>query len=104
VCHPPKGKVQNRWVAKSIKQMAHEVERLNVYEIAYSTASELHHMPFTGVIGHELNWLREALFVAHGSLLGTVITLYNAIHEPGTDFRNRLNAAIANFNYTGEKP
>ena len=98
-----KGNVQYRWSDKSIKKMAEEVGRLNIYEVAYSAASELHHMPFTGVIGHELNWLREALFVAHGSLLETVVTLYNAHDEPGTEFRNRLSAAITNFNYTRKK-
>jgi len=98
-----RGNVQYRWADKSIKQMADEVGLLNIYEVAYSAASELHHMPFTGVIGHELNWLREALFVAHGSLLGTVVTLYNAHREPGTEFRDRLNAAITNFNHTRKK-
>jgi hypothetical protein len=52
-----KGKVQHRWADKSIKQMAEDVGLLNIYEVAYSTASELHHLPFTGVIRHELNWL-----------------------------------------------
>jgi hypothetical protein len=98
-----KGKVQYRWADKSIRQMAEEVGLLNIYEVAYSAASDLHHMPFAGVIGHELNWLREGLFVAHGALLGTVVTLYNVLHEPGTDFKNRLKEAINNFSYSREK-
>jgi len=99
-----KGKVQHRWIEKSVKQMAADLGRLNIYEIVYSAASELHHMPFAGVIGHELNWLREALFAAHGSLLGTVIALYKTVPEPGTNFRDRLSAAMANFRYTRKKP
>lgn len=98
-----KGKVQHRWTDKSIKQMAEEVDLLNFYEVAYSAASELHHLPFTGVIGHELNWLEEALYVAHGALLGTVVSLDNTPHVPRTDFQSRLAAAIKNFSYTRKK-
>jgi Family of unknown function (DUF5677) len=97
------GRVQLRWANKSIRQMADEVGLLNVYEVAYSPASELHHMPFTGVVAHELTWLREGLFVAHGALLGTVVTLYNVRHNSDTVFRDKLNAAIANFNYTRKR-
>jgi len=99
----PQGRVQLRWANKSIRQMAEEVGRLNVYEVAYGAASELHHMPFTGVVAHELNWLREGLFVAHGALLGTVVTLYNVRSESDAALRGRLNAAIANFNYTRKR-
>jgi hypothetical protein len=89
------GKVRQRWT-ESIKQMADDAGLLNIYEVAYGTASELHHMPFSGVISHELNWVKEALFVAHGALLGTVVTLCRVAHAQA-DFRSRLSAAIANF-------
>jgi hypothetical protein len=98
------GRVQFRWTNKTIKQMAEEIGRLNIYEIAYSIASELHHMPISGVIGHELEWTKEALFVAHGSLLDTVVALYDG-HKGGVPgFAERLNAAIENFRSTQKQP
>ena len=99
-----RGHVQLRWADKTIRQMAEEVGLLNIYEIAYSTASELHHIPLAGIIGHELDWLTEALYVAHGSLLKTVVSLYNVHHETGADFRNKLDAAIADFESTRKQP
>ena len=99
-----RGRVQPRWADKTIRQMAEEVGLLNIYEIAYCAASELHHMPLTGIIGHELDWLREALDVAHGSLLRTVVSLYNVRDETGADFRNKLDAAIADFKSTRKQP
>jgi hypothetical protein len=91
------GRVQFRWTNKSLRQMAEEVGMLNIYEIAYSPASELNHVPLIGIIAHELDWLREALFVAHGSLLQTVVSLYNVRDETALDFRSRINEAIADF-------
>jgi hypothetical protein len=91
------GNVRKRWTDKSIKQMADDVGLLNIYEVAYGTAWELHHMPVSGVIGHELNWVKEALFVAYGALLGTVVSLCRVAHVPEAEFRSRLSAAIANF-------
>lgn len=98
------GRVQQRWINKTIKQMATEIGRLNIYDTAYGLASELHHMPISGIIGHELDWTREALFVAHGSLLETVASLYNGHKEPLPGFSDKLNAAIKNFESTRKKP
>lgn len=91
------GNIRKRWTDKSIKQMADDVGLLNIYEVAYGTAWELHHMPVSGVIGHELNWVKQALFVAYGALLGTVVSLCRVAHVPEAEFRSRLSAAIANF-------
>jgi VIT1/CCC1 family predicted Fe2+/Mn2+ transporter len=98
-----KGKVRQHWSNKSLKQMAEEVGLLSHYEVAYGAASDLHHMPFTGVIGHELNWLREALYVAHGAFLGTAVALYNVVDVSGTEFGDRLDKAIANLHKTRKK-
>jgi hypothetical protein len=100
------GRVQFRWNSKSLKQMAEEIGLLNLYEVAYGPASELHHLPFTGIVGHDLNWLQEALFIAHGSLLGTVLTLFNLSYAPGTEneFRLRLDTAISEFKHRPRRP
>jgi len=93
----PQGRVQNRWTTKSVRQISEEVGRLNIYEIAYSAASELHHVPLIGVIGHELDWSKEALFIAYGSLLDAVVALREASDYKEKDFCDRLNKAIADF-------
>ena len=49
-----------------------------------------------GLIGSELNWEAEALRVAHGGLLQTLASLYNAYHKTGTEF-NRINELIKDF-------
>jgi hypothetical protein len=99
-----KGSVQRRWTSKSLKQMAEEVGRLNLYETAYGPASELHHMPFTGIIAHELDWSREALFIAHGALMGTTVSLFNVNHGVGAELKNKMQKAIVEFNYTQKQP
>jgi hypothetical protein len=99
-----KGNVQRRWTSKSLKQMAEEVGRLNIYEVAYGPASELHHMPFTGIIAHELDWSREALFIAHGALMATTVSLFNLNRDVGVELKNRMEKAIAAFKYTQEQP
>jgi hypothetical protein len=98
------GRVQLRWTKKTIREMAEEIGFLNLYELAYSTASELHHMPFTGVIGHDLDWVREALYVAHGSLLSTVVSLSNVYRHTPLELRDRVKSAIANFRYSRKQP
>jgi hypothetical protein len=97
------GRVQFRWTKKSLRQMAEEVGVLNIYEIAYSSASELHHVPLIGIIAHELNWLREALFVANGSLLKAVVSLYNVHDDTASDLRSRVNEVVANFKANHKK-
>jgi hypothetical protein len=93
-----KGRIMNNFSGKSIRRMAEEVGRLNLYEIAYSTASDLHHMPFMGIVGHELDWSREALYIAHGSFLQTVTSLYNVSDQPKpSSFHQRLTATITEF-------
>jgi hypothetical protein len=95
------GRVQRRWTKKSIRQMAEEIGRLNIYDVAYNLASELHHLPISGLIAHELDWTKEALFVARGSLLETVVALYNSSEEiDSSEFESRLNAAIKDFEGT----
>jgi hypothetical protein len=95
-----KGSVQRRWTSKSLKQMAEEVGRLNLYEMAYGPASELHHMPFTGIIAHELNWSKEALYIAHGALLATTASLFNVNHDVCAELKNRMQKAIGEFKYS----
>jgi len=91
-----KGRIWNTFSGKSIRAMAKELVRLDHYETAYSAASDLHHMSFVGIIGHELDWSREALDVAHGSLLQTVASLYNVSLPAG--FHEKLTVAITEFN------
>lgn len=98
------GRVQFRWTSKTIRQMAGHIGILNIYEIAYGPASELHHMPLTGIIAHELDWLREALFVSHGSLLQAVVSLYNVHDETATDLRGRINDVVADFKASQKRP
>jgi hypothetical protein len=99
-----KGKVRARWSGKSIREMSEDIGLLNLYELAYGSASDLHHMPATGLVAHELEWSAEALYIAHGALIGTVTSLFNAHHENGTEFRDRLGKAIANFQHTRKNP
>ena len=99
-----KGSVQRRWTSKSLKQMAEEVGWLNLYEMAYGPASELHHMPFTGIIAHELNWSKAALYTAHGALMGTTLSLFKLNHDVGAELKNRMKKAIADFKYTQKQP
>jgi hypothetical protein len=99
-----KGGVQRRWTNKSLRQMAEEVGRLNIYEVAYGPASELHHMPFTGIIAHELDWSREALFIGHGTLMGTTACLFNVNPDLGAELKNRMQKAIVEFKYTQKQP
>jgi len=97
-----KGRVRARWTDKTVKELAEAVNRLNVYEIAYNAASELHHMPLTGIIAHELDWSKEALFVAHGSLIDTAVSLFNVSKGLGKELENRMQTAIANFKHRGK--
>lgn len=100
-----KGRVAKSFSGKSIRAMAEELGRLNLYELAYSSASDLHHVSFVGIIGHELDWSREALDVAHGSLLQTVASLYNVSQsEPLlAGFHEKVTAAITEFNSVRQK-
>lgn len=72
-----KGRVQNNWSVKPIKQMADEIGRADLYEVMYGATSTLHHVNALGLLGHEMDWVPEALRVAHGSLLQVVCSLYN---------------------------
>jgi uncharacterized protein DUF5677 len=99
-----KGSVQRRWTNKNLRQMAEEVGRLNIYEVAYGPASELHHMPFTGIIAHELNWSKEALFIAHGALMATTVSLFNVNHDVRAELKNRMQKAIVEFHQNQKQP
>ena len=57
----------------------------------------MHHGSVMGLIGSELNWEAEALRVGHGGLLHTLVSLYNAYHKPGTEFRERINELAKEF-------
>jgi uncharacterized protein DUF5677 len=93
------GKVRNNWTDKTIKKLAEAIgpDRANLYEVIYGLASELHHVNVAGLIGHELEWASEALRVGHGALLQTLVSLYNTYHKPGTEFRERINELVKDF-------
>ena len=91
------GRVRNSWSEKSVKKMADEVGKPDLYELVYGLASMLHHVNVGGLIGHEMNWDAEALRIGHGALLQTVTTLYNVHHTTGTGFREKLSDLIKDF-------
>lgn len=84
-----KGRVQNNWSARSLKEMADAIGRTALYEVIYGAGSMLHHVNPLGLIGHEADWVAEGLRIAHGSLLQTVCSLYNTSdrNEFASDFR-----------------
>lgn len=89
------GRGQNNWSVKSIKQMADEIGRADIYEVMYSAASARHHVNALGLLGHELDWTPEALRVAHGSLLQTLVSLYNV--SSLSQFASRLTGLTRDF-------
>jgi hypothetical protein len=93
------GKVRNSWSGKNLKEMAEAIgpDRANLYEVIYRPSSDMHHGSVMGLIGSELNWEAEALRVGHGGLLHTLVSLYNAYHKPGTEFRDRINELAKEF-------
>jgi|ERR1039457_540333 hypothetical protein len=91
-----KGKVQNNWSPKTIKQMADEIGRGDLYDVAYSAASMLHHVNPLGLLAHEYDWVPEALRIAHGSLFQTVCSLYNVSNLTST-FAERFSRLKAEF-------
>jgi Family of unknown function (DUF5677) len=90
-----KGPVRYNWSDKSIRQMAKDIGRANLFEMIYPVASMLHHVNAAGLIGHEMNWNDEALRIGHGSLLQTVVSLSNAQTDAG--FGEKLEVLIAEF-------
>lgn len=84
-----KGRVQNNWSTRSLKEMADAVGRTALYEVMYRAGSMLHHVNPLGLIGHEADWIAEGLRIAHGSLLQTACSLYNVSDrsEFASDFR-----------------
>jgi hypothetical protein len=91
------GRVRNSWSEKSLKKMADDIGKPDLYELVYGLSSMLHHVNVGGPIGHELNWDAEALRIGHGALLQTVTTLYNVHHTTGTGFREKSNVLIRDF-------
>jgi hypothetical protein len=90
-----KGKVRNNWTTKTIKQIADEIGRSDLYNLVYSLASALHHVNSAGLIAHELDWVAESLRVAHGSFLQTLASLFNV-----SDIGNlsvKIKAAVSGF-------
>jgi hypothetical protein len=75
--------------------MADEIGRTDVYEVMYGAASTLHHVNALGLLGHEFDWTPEALRIAHGSLLQTLVSLYNV--SDLNQFGSRLSALTKNF-------
>jgi hypothetical protein len=65
--------------------------------IVYRLGSDLRHVSVVGLIGHELKWEAEALRVGHGALLQTLVSLYNAYHKAGTEFRDRIEELAKEF-------
>jgi Family of unknown function (DUF5677) len=92
-----RGRVRRRWTQKTIRELAEAVGLLDKYETAYSLASDLHHVPLSGLIGAEMDWSREALYVAQAALLGTAFSLYNVQKDSSADFRSRLQMALNNL-------
>lgn len=72
-----RNRVRLNWTDKTIKKMAEDIDQVDRYEAVYSVSSELHHMNAMGLLGHELDWISEALKVAHASFLGTVRMLHS---------------------------
>ena len=93
------GKVRNNWSGKDLKEMAEAIgpDRADLYDIVYRLGSDLHHVSIMGLIGHELKWEAEALRVGHGTLLQTLVSLYNAYHKAGTEFRDRIDELAKEF-------
>jgi len=85
------GRVRNSWSEKSVKKMADEIGKSDLYELVYGLASMLHHVNVGGLIGHEMNWDPEALRIGHGSLLQTVATLYNVHDATDTGFGEKIS-------------
>jgi Family of unknown function (DUF5677) len=91
------GRVRNSWSEKSVKRMADDIGKADLYELVYGLSSMLHHVNIGGLIGHEMNWDAEALRTGHGALLQTVTTLYNVHHTTGTGFREKITSLIKDF-------
>jgi len=90
-----KGRIRNSWSAKTLKEMANELNRTALYELIYGASSDLSHVNVMGVIAHELDWTKESLRTAHGCLLQTVCSLFNVSRIE--DLRGRINSSIADF-------
>src|SRR5260370_19017838 len=90
-----RNRVRLNWTEKSIKKMAGDIGHLDRYETVYSVAAELHHMNAAGLLGHELDWISEALKVAHASLLRTVYMLFSVAGASAV--KDKIKAAQADF-------
>jgi hypothetical protein len=91
------GRVRNNWSDKSLKKIAVDIGRADLYDLVYGLASMLHHVNVGALIGHDLNWDAEALRIGHGALLQTVTALYNSYHQTGSGFQEKLNVVKAEF-------
>ena len=74
-----KGRVQNTWSVKSIKQMADEIGRTDIYEVMYGAASALHHVNALGLLGHELVFRRAG---CHAHALAFVRAVMSCGRDP----------------------
>jgi hypothetical protein len=83
-----------KWTYFYLYVMAEEVGRLNLYEVAYGPASELHHMPLTGIIAHELDWSKEALYIARGALMGTTVAMPTILRWRHCQFAFRISRQL----------
>jgi Family of unknown function (DUF5677) len=91
------GRVRNNWTDKSLRRLADDIGRADLYDLVYGLASMLHHVNVGALISHDLNWDAEALRIGHGALLQTVTALYNAYHETSASLQEKLNTVIAEF-------
>ena len=89
------GHVRYGWSEKSVKKMADEIGKSDLYELVYGLSSMLHHVNIGGLIGHEMNWDAEALRIGHEALLQTVATHYNVLDTAtDTGFGGKINDLI----------
>lgn len=91
------GRVRNNWSDKSLRRLADDIGRADLYDLVYGLASMLHHVNVGALISHDLKWDAEALRTGHGALLQTVTALYNAYHETSASLQEKLNTLIAEF-------
>jgi Family of unknown function (DUF5677) len=94
-----RGRVRRRWTEKSLREIAEVVGKLNLYELAYGPASEMHHTSFMGLVSAKTDWSDVALYIGHASLLAAVEALHRAQRDPNP-FIARLREAEQKFSYT----
>lgn len=109
-----KGRTRNRWSIKTIREIAEDIGREKEYELPYSLSASIHHSNAEGLLAHidyengklvfdappSLEWIPEALLMAHTNLLTAVDTLNDACNLGFTD---KLKAAVESFHKAWKK-